>query len=378
MADEFYIDHEGMRAFGRFIADCDNEARAIEISGIPRIPSGGGEFFSSLTKWHEGMSDRASERMTGAISTFGSARAGVSDAALFYLTTEKENAAKLDATYTATPTHDDSPDTDNRTKYRSPSQSTRTPADKFYTFNSSEPSRPLQQDELNINELTPDAEKVTSIEFWITTIGNLASPYTYITKAIEWLIEQALGNSVDVSMNSIYYSFTGSWEEWAQATARWQLVGDAYSNLAGDLEQVKYVELYWKGNASDAAQAYFKKLQGATAAETPYYNEFLVPAYREVIDITYSAVTVVGNMVQAVVDMVLTLGMSEVLKAPARVQLFLELYGLIGHSVATYREIVRTIAEGDFNTAAGRPEPPCLIERLKLAERPYTHPSQSR
>jgi len=365
---EFYIDRKAMGAFWDFLNDCQGEASNIQTYGVPTIPAGGGALFPKFTKWHDEMKTRAEERMESVEKALQGAANSVSGALDFYNQTEDANAAKLDATYPGESTKSGLPSQ----QYQGPNASNDPPDvnDAYHEFRSSHPSEPLQRTELDTKELEP---KVSGIEENLTQLANVLSPYWLITNAIEFILDQVGLDSATVGADTIFASFTGNWREWAQATARWQLVGKAYEGLANDLGKSERLELFWRGNASDAAQRYFKKLQSAVSAETPYYNDYLVPAYKEVIHVTYDALTVVNNCVQFVVDLALTAGISAVVQTPKLVEAILNAINVISAVITDYRAFD---TRGPMtHWAASRKEPPCEIQRLRLDEKSYSLPS---
>lgn len=137
-------------------------------------------------------------------------------------------------------------------------------------------------------------------------VFNYLSPSAWVND----IIEKATG--VDI-FGLATESFTGEW-------AALHKFGDAMANLAQTLQQIGVdiqngaidLDRTWDGNAGDAAYNYFTELAAATSGQqTALYAA--AQGYRDAARGAWQLSTQLGNLLQAIVDKAILMGVSAAL-----------------------------------------------------------------
>lgn len=329
-----------------------------------------GNIFRELVEINKLACARAEERCRVAGSAIHASAAGVNQAAKFYEETDDSAEAEIDAAYPKV-----SGGASGGYDMRKAAPEAGIPdSESVFTYVpvSEQLHASPDYDDLKVQLIT--------IETFGDWLSDKISPLYWVNKFISWLA------GGDILKICVEYS-TGSWEAWGEAAGTWRNAGKTYQGLADEnLSTYTALPPYWRGNAADAAIAYFAKLTDAVEAEVPFYEEFLVPICKQATELVYMGFESIKFLISFVFDFVATLGISAIARSVAKslkvvntVEKILKTWEKLGDALNALKmaSLADKSEEAAGNAGDGFLQPPCPLEKLQLVDHPYTHPSEA-
>lgn len=222
----------------------------------------------------------------------------------------------------------------------------------------------------NGGHLEPKLDEITK---WTGRIGDWVSPSHWIRELQKLIVGY---DAIELALKF----FVGDWKVWANLCDGWQHCGRATeamgNNVVAGWNEMQ-ANHYWSGHAADEAQAYFRGLVTATDQETAYYA-YLHVLYYAYMRLVYDMYKLVDSVVNALIDLLLTLGIADIAKIPEPIVTVIELAGKIGDIVSygpnsVYGPDTLLAAQAGVNLP---PKPDCLVAKHPYSDG-YKHPSKT-
>ncbi|MGP3981266.1 WXG100-like domain-containing protein [Streptomyces sp. KR80] len=196
------------------------------------------------------------------------------NAGTYYRETDKETAAKLDATYPASK-RGSTPD--------SPGAPTSGFPDKVEpTSFLTPPKLPEEFSQGLLLDTFNDASDLMSPTYWITEAYNAIFGFNPLDEVIQW--------------------FAGDWESFAKCAELWTNLGEACEGVATNLTAGNTtLDATWNGHAADAAQVYFEGL-AKLLNESKSTFDSLSTEYGQLAHAAYSSAEAIKGIIGGIID----------------------------------------------------------------------------
>ncbi|SFQ50713.1 hypothetical protein SAMN05421810_108162 [Amycolatopsis arida] len=367
----FDVDEHALRAYAQLLKRYAGHATDLKKYitnggpevGVAFVPRGTFDVYvvyRELAKVHLMHLMRANERLGTMVQVAEDSAENLDRAATYYETTDEEVAAEFDRHLAGDHERDYPTGGGGEIRKDKPLEvyrkfeDNRDPADVVRKYERTAPSVEEYYD-LRQDQLVGDAR-------WL--MDHLG-----LTVWVRELLEEICG--VDPLAVIVRY-LGGDWHAWYEATCVWEATGAATRTMGSNVGLRRRMEWYWHGVAADTAQGYFARVEEATHAEgDEYYDNYLVPFYRDVTRALVETYDTVNSLVNALLDTVVGIGVAKLAnlvasgKAAEVVKLIRDTWDMITDRMSAFQELTK-----ERTTAHLGDEPPCDMESLKR----YVHP----
>lgn len=321
--------------------------------------------YRHLAKVHLMHLTRAGERIDAMKRVAKQSSETLDQAARYYDTTDKESAARFDASLADDPNRDYPVGRAREIRKESPE-------DVYKAFDDRDPTELVRRRD---KESDSPKEYKDRREVSFKEVKQLEEWVSYFSPA-HWIREALAAIYGKDPLNMILRYLGGDWPAWYRAMVSWEVTAEAVATMFGNAGLHFKLEHYWVGVAADAAQAYFSRFKNATYAEArDYYRGYLVPFYREMTHLLMDTHAGVTKIVDALIDLCVGVGIVRLFKLIASgeaaevVKMIMDLMGRLDHLLTAFEEGAKERSGAHLGD-----EPDCEMETLKR----YLHPMPER